>query len=121
MRVVLAGSEVNLPAAEERTAQINEAGGCAIAIGADISCATEVNTAVSRATVELWPINVLFNHAGTIVIKPFLDTTEEEWDWLHAVNVKSMFLVHLLNFSPLQHKQGRVPSVCVHDGGRVPR
>lgn len=39
------------------------------------------------------PITVLFNHAGTIVIKPFLETTEEEWDWLHAVNVKSMFLV----------------------------
>jgi NAD(P)-dependent dehydrogenase (short-subunit alcohol dehydrogenase family) len=39
------------------------------------------------------PITVLFNHAGTIVIKPFLETTEQEWDWLHAVNVKSMFLM----------------------------
>jgi NAD(P)-dependent dehydrogenase (short-subunit alcohol dehydrogenase family) len=27
------------------------------------------------------------------VIKPFLETTEQEWDWLHAVNVKSMFLM----------------------------
>jgi NAD(P)-dependent dehydrogenase (short-subunit alcohol dehydrogenase family) len=36
---------------------------------------------------------VLFNHAGTIVIKPFLETTEQDWDWLHAVNVKSMFLM----------------------------
>ena len=39
------------------------------------------------------PVTTLFNHAGTIVIKPFLETTEEEWDWLHAVNVKSMFLM----------------------------
>jgi NAD(P)-dependent dehydrogenase (short-subunit alcohol dehydrogenase family) len=85
--------DVNLPAAEERAARINAAGGRAIAIGADVSCAAKVNAAVSRATGELGPINVLFNHAGTIVIKPFLDTTEEEWDWLHAVNGKSMFLV----------------------------
>jgi NAD(P)-dependent dehydrogenase (short-subunit alcohol dehydrogenase family) len=36
---------------------------------------------------------VLFNHAGTIVIKPFLETTVEEWDGLHAINVRSMFLM----------------------------
>jgi NAD(P)-dependent dehydrogenase (short-subunit alcohol dehydrogenase family) len=39
------------------------------------------------------PANVLFNHAGTILIKPFLDITVDEWDWLHAVNVRSMFLM----------------------------
>jgi NAD(P)-dependent dehydrogenase (short-subunit alcohol dehydrogenase family) len=39
------------------------------------------------------PPTVLFNHAGTIIVKPFLETTEDEWDWLMAVNVKSMFLV----------------------------
>ena len=51
----------------------------------------DVNRAVGEISTALGPVTVLFNHAGTIVIKPFLDTTEEEWDWLHAVNVKSMF------------------------------
>ncbi len=83
----------NLSAAEERAARIRAAGGTAIAIAADVSIADEVGAAVARATRDLGPINVLFNHAGTIVIKPFLETTEEEWDWLHAVNVKSMFLM----------------------------
>ena len=31
--------------------------------------------------------------SGSIIIKPFLDTTEQDWDRLHAVNVKSMFLM----------------------------
>jgi len=83
----------NLPAAQDRVAMIRAAGGTAIAIGADVSIAADVNSAIARATAELGPITVLFNHAGTIIIKPFLDTTEEEWDWLHAVNVKSMFLM----------------------------
>ena len=39
------------------------------------------------------PATVLFNHAGTIVIKPFLETTLEEWDRLLAINVRSMFLM----------------------------
>lgn len=83
----------NLSAAEERAHQIVTAGGAAIALAADVSQADQVAAAVAAATRAHGPANVLFNHAGTIVIKPFLETTEEEWDWLHAVNVKSMFLM----------------------------
>jgi NAD(P)-dependent dehydrogenase (short-subunit alcohol dehydrogenase family) len=60
---------------------------------ADVSQKAEVEAAVAKITAALGPANVLFDHAGTIVIKPFLDPTEAEWDWLHAVNVKSMFLM----------------------------
>jgi NAD(P)-dependent dehydrogenase (short-subunit alcohol dehydrogenase family) len=83
----------NLDAAEATVAEIKKAGGTAIALKADVSKADEVNAAVASAQKALGPITVLFNHAGTIVIKPFLETTEEEWDWLHDVNVKSMFLM----------------------------
>jgi NAD(P)-dependent dehydrogenase (short-subunit alcohol dehydrogenase family) len=83
----------NLEAAEATVAEIKKAGGTAIALKADVSKAIEVNAAVAAAQNALGPITVLFNHAGTIVIKPFLETTEEEWDWLHDVNVKSMFLM----------------------------
>ena len=83
----------NLDQAQARVAEISAAGHRAIAIAADVSDAGQVSTAVDQATAALGPVTVLFNHAGTIVIKPFLDTTEQEWDWLHAVNVKSMFLM----------------------------
>ena len=83
----------NLDQAQARVAEITAAGHRAIAIAADVSDAAQVSAAVDQATAALGPVTVLFNHAGTIVIKPFLDTTEQEWDWLHAVNVKSMFLM----------------------------
>ncbi len=83
----------NLEAARERVEAIRAAGGVAEAFGADVSDAGQVAEAVRGAEAAHGPANVLFNHAGTIVIKPFLETTEEEWDWLHAVNVKSMFLM----------------------------
>jgi NAD(P)-dependent dehydrogenase (short-subunit alcohol dehydrogenase family) len=83
----------NLDAAEATAAEIVKAGGTAIAVQADVSIAAQVNAAVEKATQAFGPITVLFNHAGTIVIKPFLETTEEEWDWLHDVNVKSMYLM----------------------------
>ena len=60
---------------------------------ADVSDETQVIEAVKGVERAFGPVTVLFNHAGTIVIKPFLETTLTEWDWLHAVNVRSMFLV----------------------------
>ena len=82
--------------ASEAAARVNEiiaAGGVAMAVTADVSKASEVTEAVAQVEHAFGPVTVLFNHAGTIVIKPFLEITEEEWDWLHDVNVKSMFLM----------------------------
>jgi NAD(P)-dependent dehydrogenase (short-subunit alcohol dehydrogenase family) len=83
----------NMAEAEARVNEIISAGGVAMAVAADVSKASDVNEAVAQVEHAFGPITVLFNHAGTIVIKPFLETTEEEWDWLHDVNVKSMFLM----------------------------
>ena len=81
--------EAGLAAVED----IRKAGGTAVFAEADVSKAADVARAVAEVGAALGAIRVLFNHAGTIIIKPFLETTEEEWDWLMAVNVKSMFLM----------------------------
>lgn len=83
----------NEAAAQETVAAIRSAGGVAESFVADVSDEEQVERAVKAAAAAFGPANVLFNHAGTIVIKPFLETTLDEWEWLHAVNVRSMFLV----------------------------
>ncbi|MEH7866505.1 SDR family oxidoreductase [Rhizobium laguerreae] len=83
----------NGDAAAETVKQIRDAGGEADCWTADVSDEAAVNAAVAGVEERYGPVTVLFNHAGTIVIKPFLETTVEEWDWLHAVNVRSMFLM----------------------------
>ena len=60
---------------------------------ADVSKKADVDAAVAVIKGQLGPVNVLFNHAGTIVIKPFLETEEADWDFLFDVNVKSMYLM----------------------------
>jgi NAD(P)-dependent dehydrogenase (short-subunit alcohol dehydrogenase family) len=83
----------NEKAANETAAAIRAAGGEAEAFIADVSDEQPVVDAVAAVEARYGPVTVLFNHAGTIVIKPFLETTLAEWDWLHAVNVRSMFLM----------------------------
>ncbi|WP_271169024.1 SDR family NAD(P)-dependent oxidoreductase [Hansschlegelia plantiphila] len=85
--------DINGDAAEETAALIRSEGGIAQAFVADVSDEAAVAKAVEGANAAFGPVTVLFNHAGTLVVKPFLETTVEEWDWLHAVNVRSMFLM----------------------------
>jgi NAD(P)-dependent dehydrogenase (short-subunit alcohol dehydrogenase family) len=83
----------NGDAAAQTVSDIRAAGGTAEHWIADVSDKTAVTDAVKGVEALFGPVTVLFNHAGTIVIKPFLETTVQEWDWLHAVNVRSMFLM----------------------------
>ncbi|WP_271024106.1 SDR family oxidoreductase [Rhizobium sp. RCAM05973] len=83
----------NGDAAAQTVNDIRAAGGTAEHWIADVSDETAVTDAVKGVEALFGPVTVLFNHAGTIVIKPFLETTVQEWDWLHAVNVRSMFLM----------------------------
>ena len=89
--------------------QIKAAGGEATYAACDVSNAAQVSAAVKAATDRFGAIDVLFNHAGTIVVKPFLETTEQEWDWLMAVNVKSMFLM----------TKAVLPSMLATGGGAI--
>lgn len=78
---------------------------------ADVAKKDQVEAAVAATVAALGPVNVLFNHAGTIVIKPFLETEESDWDFLFDVNVKSMYL---MTRAVLPHMlaQGKGAIVC---------
>lgn len=79
--------------AQKTTEAIRQAGGTAAYFLADVSQEDQVNAAAEAAMAEFGPATVLFNHAGTIVIKPFLETTLADWDGLFAINVRSMYLM----------------------------
>lgn len=83
----------NGEAAAATVAEIRAAGHVADFWTADVSDEDQVRAAVAAVADAYGAVTVLFNHAGTIVIKPFLETTLDEWEWLHAVNVRSMFLM----------------------------
>lgn len=60
---------------------------------ADLSKSENVTRALDLTIAHHGKIDVLFNHAGSIIVKPFHEMTEGEYDWLMDVNVRSAFLV----------------------------
>jgi NAD(P)-dependent dehydrogenase (short-subunit alcohol dehydrogenase family) len=79
--------------AAERTASlVREQGGQSIAMRADVTRAEDIEKAVQRAIAEFGHIDILHNNVGIEFLGGPVDTPENEWDRVHNVNLKSVFL-----------------------------
>jgi len=109
--------------AEEVQARIEALGLRSVAIGADVSIAQEVSRMVEIVQKELGPIGILVNNAGIARSEHIEEITEQSWDEVLTVNLKSQFLVTQAVL-PVMRKQrwGRIvnlSSVAAQLGGIV--
>ena len=65
----------------------------AVGVGVDIADSASVRAAVSRVQAELGPPDILVNNAGVDVIELFIDSAEETWDKIIAVNLRGTMTV----------------------------
>jgi NAD(P)-dependent dehydrogenase (short-subunit alcohol dehydrogenase family) len=72
---------------------IEEEGGRAVFVRADVTRASECREAVEQTVRALGGLDILFNNAGIVRRATVVELTEEEWDQVMAVNVKSIFLL----------------------------
>jgi len=85
--------DLDFEAARETVDRIESAGGEAIAVEADVSDAGDVEEFVDRTVEEYSRIDVLHNNAGIPQRStPVEEVTEETWDRIQDVNLKSAFL-----------------------------
>jgi 3-oxoacyl-[acyl-carrier protein] reductase len=74
-------------------AKIVSGGGSAIVVQADVTRASEVHSLVEQTVAEFGPIDILVNNAGSLVERlKILELTEERWDEVIDLNLKSAFL-----------------------------
>jgi len=73
--------------------EIADAGGRAIAVGADVSQGDQVEAAVERVASELGPPNVLINNAGVIRDNLLFRMSDGDWDTVMGVHLRGAFLM----------------------------
>lgn len=72
--------------------KIKAEGGRAIAIAGDASLKSHLENGLIQTLKVFKEVNILLNAPGINSATPFFEITEEEWDLIIRVNLKSMFL-----------------------------
>lgn len=80
----------------ELVREISANGGRAIFELGDVTREVDCRRVVERSIEQFGAIHILFNNAGIIRRASILETSEQEWDAVMAVNVKSIFLMSRL-------------------------
>lgn len=70
-----------------------ELGERALAISCDIRCDSQLFNLVDRVKARFGRIDGLVNNAGVNFVKPFLETTAQEWDNVIAIDLRAVFLL----------------------------
>jgi 3-oxoacyl-[acyl-carrier protein] reductase len=112
----------NETGAKQTAEAITAAGGKAIAIRADVRRQSEVKKLVDQTVAELGPIDILVNNAGSLVKRvPLADMTEDAWDNMIALNLKSaIFCSQAVAPSMISRKRGsivNIVSIAGRNGG----
>jgi 3-oxoacyl-[acyl-carrier protein] reductase len=83
----------NESGAEAAKAEIVNAGGKAIVLQADVTNAADVQSLVKQTELEFGPIDILVNNAGSLIERlKILELSDERWDEVMNLNLKSAFL-----------------------------
>jgi len=69
-----------------------ELGGEAIYVSGDVRSEEDIERAVRETEEQLGSVDILINNAGAMLLKPFNETTVEEWDFIQEVNVRGPYL-----------------------------
>jgi NAD(P)-dependent dehydrogenase (short-subunit alcohol dehydrogenase family) len=106
--------------AESVVREIESLGRRAVAIRADVSRRAEVGQLFAEVESKFGRLDILVNNVGTFFPVKFEDLTDEQWDRIMSVNLKSQFLCAQAA-APLMKRQGRGHIVNLSSlGGLLP-
>lgn len=110
--------DINADTLETVKKEIESAGGQALALKADLTKMEDVQKVISTAA-EWGQLCILVNNAGRVLISPFLEISENEWDSIMTLNLKTVFFAiqsaarhmqnggRIVNLSSISGRSGR--------------
>jgi len=110
--------DINANALDKVKKEIENLGAPALALTADLTKLDEIKNVIERSS-EWGQLTVLVNNAGRVLITPFLEIAEQEWDTIMTLNLKTVFFAtqfaarhmqtgaRVVNLSSISGRSGR--------------
>jgi acetoin reductase-like protein len=110
--------DINSASLDKVKKEIEDLGASVLALPADLTSLVEIQKVINL-TAQWGQISVLVNNAGRVLITPFLEITEAEWDAIMTLNLKAVFFAmqfaasqmgeggRIINLSSISGRSGR--------------
>jgi len=110
--------DINAKALDEVKRELEDLGTETLALTADLTRMENIEKVITRSA-EWGQLSVLVNNAGRVIITPFLEITEPEWDAIMTLNLKTVFFAtqfaarrmlaggRIVNLSSISGRSGR--------------
>ena len=96
----------------QTVAEIQAAGGKAVALGANIADRAQVTAAVAKLREAFGPVTIVVNNAGITGFVPFKELTDAQWDKMLEINLKGTFIVTQVCLPDMEAaKWGRIVNI----------
>ncbi len=124
MRLAREGAHIAILELDSKTGsdaakEVNNIGRDALALSADITDKAQVDDAIARIYGRFGRIDVLVNNVGWEKQALFIDTTEELWEKLIAVNLKgAIYCTHAVLKEMIKQENGKIIYIS-SDAGKV--
>lgn len=89
---MVVGGDIDAAGGNKTTEEIRNQGHKAIFLPTDVTRSDQVRALIEAAASTYGGVDVLFSNVGVVIGNVVTDISEEEWDQVMAVNLKSMFL-----------------------------
>ena len=115
----VAVADLDEPRARAVAGELEKAGGRALAVKVDVASGDSVRAMVKGVVGRFGRVDVLVNNAGWDKIERFIESTEETWDKVLAINLKGQILCARAVLDDMMPRQsGRIVNIA-SDAGRV--
>jgi NAD(P)-dependent dehydrogenase (short-subunit alcohol dehydrogenase family) len=105
------GVDIDSASGAELEQQLKREGYDFTFVAGDLSSSQGVTAVAGKIRDRFDHVDALYNNHGIILGKPLLETTEEEWDRVHDVDLKSVFLLTKAIVPLMQAKGGSIINV----------
>ncbi|SEN98422.1 SDR family NAD(P)-dependent oxidoreductase [Paenibacillus sp. OV219] len=119
-RVVIA--DIHMEAAFKVEEHIRQNGGTCLVVEADVVRKTDVERIFDETLRVFGKVDILINNVGGTIRKAMVDFTEDEWDQIIDINLKSTFLCsQAAGKIMLKQKRGAIVNISsIHGLGGIP-
>jgi len=106
------GVDVAEEAGERLEAELQGAGLDFVFQRCDVTSSADASGVAAVARERFGGLDVLYNNAGTILGKPLLETTDDEWDRVIGVNLRGAFLTMRALVPLMEGRRGSIVNVA---------